>query len=144
MVILTWTNWNWWLSVMSVGVTREQLSIPANTKHLYNIYTTSVQHCINVIQVFCDCWYIINKLRKNGIFRCECIHYVNMAFDNNVMMVTMVTLWTWKRCLFKAVVHYAPPTADLVTAIVRISATRWITITKCVLVQLLQHWNIIV
>ena len=67
---------------------------------------------------------IINKLRGNDIFRCECIHYVEMAFDNNIMMVTMVTLCTWKRCMFKAVVHYAPPTADGVTAIVRISATR--------------------
>ena len=28
---------------------------PANTKHLYNIYTTSAQHCINVIQMFCVC-----------------------------------------------------------------------------------------
>ena len=29
---------------------------PANTKHLYhNIYTTSAQHCIDVIQMFCVC-----------------------------------------------------------------------------------------
>ena len=27
-------------------------SYPANIKHLYNIYTTSAQHCINVIQIF--------------------------------------------------------------------------------------------
>ena len=31
---------------------------PANTDHLYNICTTStlVQHCTNVIQMFCVCW----------------------------------------------------------------------------------------
>ena len=36
---------------------------PVNTKHLYNIYTTSAstsstldQHCINVIQKFCVYW----------------------------------------------------------------------------------------
>ena len=32
---------------------------PANTKHGYNIYTTSktlVQRFINVIQIFCVCW----------------------------------------------------------------------------------------
>ena len=38
-------------------------SYPTDTKHLYNIYTASaqrlstlVQHCINVIQMFCVCW----------------------------------------------------------------------------------------
>ena len=39
---------------------RTQLWRPANIKHLYNIYTTSptlVQHCVDVIQIFCVCWY---------------------------------------------------------------------------------------
>ena len=34
---------------------------PANTKHLNNICTTSsmlVQHCTNVIQMFCVCWIV--------------------------------------------------------------------------------------
>ena len=30
--------------------------IPANAKQLYNIYTTSVVHCTNVIQMFCVGW----------------------------------------------------------------------------------------
>ena len=29
---------------------------PVNTTHLYNIYTMLVQHCINVIQMFCVYW----------------------------------------------------------------------------------------
>ena len=35
------------------------VTIPANTKHLYNIYTTSAQRrrrYTNVIQMFCVCW----------------------------------------------------------------------------------------
>ena len=39
------------------------ISFPVNTKHVYNVYTTSaqrlltlVQHCINVLQMYCVCW----------------------------------------------------------------------------------------
>ena len=35
------------------------MAYPINTKHLYNIYTTSlVQHCINVIRMICVYWVV--------------------------------------------------------------------------------------
>ena len=41
--------------------------IPEITKHLYNIYTTSIRRCINVIQMFCDCFdtWVFHEIRAH-------------------------------------------------------------------------------
>ena len=41
-----------WTKKTSIG----RKILPANTKHLHNICTTSSQHCTNVIQMFYVCW----------------------------------------------------------------------------------------
>ena len=40
----------------SLAQTNRTLVYLVNTKHLHSIYTTSVQLCINVIQMFCVYW----------------------------------------------------------------------------------------
>ena len=53
---------------------------PANTKHLYNIYTMLVQHCINVIQMFCVCWVAEFKYLELFCVGNMCLHnYIDNA-----------------------------------------------------------------
>ena len=60
--------------MQSLSIIRgEGVKFPANTKHLYNIYTTSTQrlrrwhNIINVIQIFCVFWVITTIVNHEGL-----------------------------------------------------------------------------
>ena len=65
----------------------DQLLFPANTKHLYNICTTSAQRqrqCTNVIQMFRVYWVERSSQRTRGVEPVLAQHCVDVVFAGSV------------------------------------------------------------
>ena len=69
--VITWVNNSGYAVISDImyhSVSGDRY--PANTKHLYNIYTTLdqrptlIQRCINVIQMFCVCWVEFSHAKR--------------------------------------------------------------------------------
>ena len=79
MVRLHWDIALWYTTV-------NDMYLPSNKKRVYNIYTTLVQHCINVIQLFFVCWdRRISSCKNTGIF--SLTYVITMLYSNTSRLV---------------------------------------------------------